>query len=402
VPAASRMRDVMEPAEHEPADRDPGRLAGLNVLHLIPNARGRGAQIFARALVDELGGPANGHHLVCLFEGHSDIAVDGSLGLGGSAGSTSGLRPAVLAHLWRYLHRTKPDVIVAHGGDAYKYVALSSRAPLIYCAIGTLPASARRGARQLWWRALVKRARVIAAVSDEVAAECRTVLGARSGRLVVVPNGRDAQRYRPAPQPRPEGQPTGSVTLLYVGHLNFGKRPQRFIDLIQSLRQDGLAVSGRIVGDGPMMASLTGPATEVGVELLGWCGDVVEQYQQADVLVFPSAPDGEGMPGVLIEAGLCGVPVVATQVAGATTVIDQGITGLVVGVDDLAELVHVASELVRDPERRRAMGAAARVKCEREFSMSSVAARWGEVCLSASSPRRSSRQRNLAAAVTGA
>ena len=98
--------------------------------------------------------------------------------------------------------------------------------------------------------------------------------------------------------------------------------------------------------------------------------------QEADVLVFPSAPDGEGMPGVLIEAGLCGLPVVATRVAGASTVVDDGRTGLLVRVDDADALGRAVSGLVRDPALRHSMGQAAHDRCTAKFALPVVADRW--------------------------
>jgi glycosyltransferase involved in cell wall biosynthesis len=300
------------------------------------------------------------------------------------------------------LRRSKPDVVVAHGGDAYKYAALCSRAPIVYCAIGTLPVGARKGAQRLFWRALVRRARVVAAVSDEVAAECHHVLGVPRARLLVVPNGRDPNRYRPAPEKI--ASDSADVRLLFVGQLNAGKRPDRFIELVRALREVGLAVCGQIVGDGPMRDSIVGPAATAGIDMLGWCRDVVPMLQQSDLFVFPSLPDGEGMPGVLIEAGLCGLPVVATRVPGVSAVIEDGKTGSVVPVHDFDGLVRATAELVRHPERRLAMGDAARTKCEQTFAMSAVAAKWEELLrnVSAASPRRHPLKRSLSAAASAA
>jgi glycosyltransferase involved in cell wall biosynthesis len=269
------------------------------------------------------------------------------------------------------VHRCQPDVVVAHGGDAFKYVALATRRPIVYCAIGTLPGAARSGPRLYLWRALARRAARIAAVSDDVAAECRTVLHVPAARVVVVPNGRDPSRYHPG------AAPGGDTTqLLFVGRLTPGKRPDWFVETVRLLRDEGLPVAGRIVGDGPLRSSLADAVAGAGVEMDGWCPDVVPRFHESDLLVFPSAPDGEGMPGVLIEAGLCGVPVVTTDVPGATAVVDDGVTGAVVPVDDFGALVRAVRDLVQDPGRRRAMGAAARVVCERDFSMSAIAARW--------------------------
>jgi glycosyltransferase involved in cell wall biosynthesis len=345
---------------------------GPRVLHVVPTALGRGAQVFARALVDQLGGDSDGHVLVSLFGGETGIEVDQTFDLPGGAAAASGLHLPALARLVRILRDLRPDLVLAHGGDAFKYVALATRAPIAYCVIGTWPAAARRSAQSLWWRALVRRAWVSAAVSDDVATDLHDVLAVPDERIIVIPNGRDAERFRPSPDSGTDGQ----VSLLFVGAFTEGKRPDRFIQLVERLRRDGLPVSATMVGDGPLRSTLEAHALSARIELVGFRQDVVPFLQRADVFVFPSAPDGEGMPGVLIEAGLCGLPVVATRVAGASTVLDQGRTGLLVDVDDSEALARAVCSLVRDGARRRAMGDAARDWCAARFALPVVADRW--------------------------
>jgi len=342
------------------------------VLHLIPSALGRGAQVFARALVDELGGPPNGHILASLFDGDRGIRVDQALSLPGGVSAASGLHTPAVARLTQVLRDLRPDLVLAHGGDAFKYAALVTRSPIAYCVIGTWPVSARRSAQSLLWRALVRRAWVCAAVSDDVAADLHQVLAVPDERIIVIANGRDAERYRPAFEPRAGDE----VSLLFVGAFTEGKRPDRFIQLVRRLRQEGLPVRATMVGDGPLYAALERDAKSQEIELAGFREDVVPFLQRADVFVFPSAPDGEGMPGVLIEAGLCGLPVVATRVAGASTVLEDGTTGVLVGIDDADALIRAVSGLVRDPPRRHAMGDAARDRCTSRFALPVVADRW--------------------------
>ena len=93
-------------------------------------------------------------------------------------------------------------------------------------------------------------------------------------------------------------------------------------------------------------------------------------------MVFPSRPQGEGMPGVLIEGGLSGLPIVATDVPGVRTVIDDGTTGFVVDVEDLDGMVSRLAALVEDGALRRRMGEAARARCVEQFSIGAVGALW--------------------------
>ncbi len=364
------------------------------VVHLVPSGLHRGAQVSARALVDELGGPAHGHVLVSIFVGDDEVAMDASVGLAGGAMAAHGFRPKALVRLWRTLRRWDPALVVAYGGDAHKYAAVASPAPVVYYAIGTLPEVACRGPRRLFWRVLCWRAARIAAVSQDVADQYRVALGVDARRLTVLWTGRDPNVYRPpsAEERRDaEGRhEDGPVELLFVGYLNTGKRPELFIDVVDALHKQGLAVRGRLVGDGPLYETLQPVAATAGVEMLGRRDDAPEM-RRADLFVFPSRPTGEGMAGVLIDAGLSGLPIVATDVPGVTDVVAHGETGFVVPVEDRNGLVEAVATLVEDPDRRRAMGRAARARCQR-FTIKASADRWrkliDELCASRNSGRR--------------
>jgi glycosyltransferase involved in cell wall biosynthesis len=352
------------------------------VIHLIPSALLRGAQVSARALVDELGGPASGHFLVSMFEGDDEVPVDASVGLTGGAMASRGFRPTALWRLWRTLRHWKPALVVAYGGDAQKYAAVATRVPVVYYAIGTMPEAACRGPRGLFWRFLCWRAARVATVSEDVAEQFRTMLGVDARRLTVLWTGRDPNVYHPA-SPADEGPEAGAreldkdVEALFVGYLNTGKRPELFIEVVGTLRSRGLALRGRLVGDGPLYEALRPRAAAAGVEMLGR-RDGAPEMRRADLLVFPSLPTGEGMAGVLIDAGLSGLPIVATNAPGVADVVAHGESGFVVAVDDRDGLVDAVASLVVDPDRRRAMGRAARARCQR-FTIAASADRWRQL-----------------------
>ena len=144
---------------------------------------------------------------------------------------------------------------------------------------------------------------------------------------------------------------------------------------MRRLRAEGRSFRALIVGDGPLAGTLAPLAAAQGVELLGSRSDVPELLRRSDVFVFPSRPTGEGMPGVLIEAGLSGLPTVSTPVPGAATVLCDGRTGMIVD-DSVAAMAAAVGELLDDPDRRAAMGAAARSRCESTFTLDLMAQRW--------------------------
>ena len=261
----------------------------------------------------------------------------------------------------------RPDLVLAHGGDAFKYVALDD--PFPHRLLRDRHMAGRRppespelvvagpDPQSLGLRRRLRRRR------DDL----HDVLAVAHERIVVIPNGRDAERFRP-PAERREGD---EVSLLFVGAFTEGKRPDRFVELVRRLRERDCQSAPPWWAMDHGGHRLEPDAKSAGIELTGFRDDVLTFLQNADVFVFPSAPDGEGMPGVLIEAGLCGLPVVATRVAGASTVLDNGGTGLLVDIDDADALAEAVAALVRDPARRHAMGQAARARCTSRFALPS-------------------------------
>ena len=90
-----------------------------------------------------------------------------------------------------------------------------------------------------------------------------------------------------------------------------------------------------------------------------------------------SAPNTEGMPGVLVEAGLSGIPVVSTVAAGVLDVVEDGVTGYIVKEPaDAAAIAGLLVDLLGSPELCTALGAAARERCLTLFSIEASAASW--------------------------
>lgn len=350
-------------------------VAPASILHILPADLARGAQLFARTLRDHLDGKPDRHCTLAIFaSGPGQLRPDLALGVASRRSRSLGLQPSAVMALRRAMADVRPDVVVAHGGEALKYAVASGRGGhvLVYTKTGVSSGSLRSERHLDLYRRLVRRVTMVVGVSQESVREAVDLLKVPHDRVRLIVNGRDPDVYRPASPPRS----TSGGRLLFLGHLTPTKDPHRFVEVVRRVRARGVEVSAAIVGDGPLLGSLTAAGAESGIEVLGRLDDVVAELASADVLVFPGRPEGEGMPGVFIEAGMCGVPVVATDVPGAATVIEHGTTGLVVPVEDLTALVDAVSRILGDPGLRRRMGDEARRRCVRHWSLDAVATRW--------------------------
>jgi glycosyltransferase involved in cell wall biosynthesis len=112
-------------------------------------------------------------------------------------------------------------------------------------------------------------------------------------------------------------------------------------------------------------------AREAGLDdSLLWIGelaleDLAGMYGAADVFLFSSIYEGFGR--VLVEAGAAGLPVVATETAGAADIIRDRETGYLVPIEDAPELARRAGELLANPERCLRMSAAAQERIRTRF-----------------------------------
>ena len=212
---------------------------------------------------------------------------------------------------------------------------------------------------------------LVVAVGDEVLDECTSRFRVAPSRAVVIPNGRDPSQF----YPRSDSGETAEATLIFVGALTPQKQPDRFVEVVRRLRAEGRSFRAVVVGDGPLATTLAPLAVAHRIELLGPRSDVDQLLRRSDVFVFTSRPTGEGMPGVLIEAGLSGLPVVSTPVPGAASVVCDGRTGMIVD-DSVVTLAAAVRGLLDQPNRRKEMGNSARTWCESEFNLDLMAERW--------------------------
>ena len=270
-------------------------LAEPLVLHVIPTRVARGAQREARALADRLDLPGVRRHRVLSLAGSGDdhdmVPVDYVVDDRPEA-SAVGFDPRLVLRLRRVLDRLAPVLVVAHGGEPLKFLvpALFRRpCPLAYYAIGTVAAPARRPIRRSMWRFLVRRPDLVTAEGSEVLEECRTFLGVAAERLVLVPNGRDPEEFRPPADP--PGRTVPVIT--FVGALSVQKRPDRFVDLVAELRTRGLDFRALLVGDGPLREQITPGAQAGGVELWGRATTSPRCSGRRTYSSFPVFPGGK-------------------------------------------------------------------------------------------------------------
>jgi glycosyltransferase involved in cell wall biosynthesis len=152
-----------------------------------------------------------------------------------------------------------------------------------------------------------------------------------------------------------------------------------YTTLLRVLASEPAAAWLLVLGTGPLEGALVQLAAELGLErrvhFLGFEPNVQRWMQAADGFVLSSRY--EGLPMVLLEAGACGLPAVATDVAGTREVIVDGVNGWLARSGDPEALAAAMARLMQMPiEERRTMGELARRRVVEQFRMETVLDRW--------------------------
>lgn len=236
-----------------------------------------------------------------------------------------------------------------------------------------------------------------------VSAAGRRILRERlgyAGPVSVVHNG-------VAPPPFREFDATpasGPLRIVFAGRLVDVKGTHLLLHAAARLRERGVPFHLSVAGDGPSRPALEALTERLGltgyVEFRGLVIDMDAFYRGADVLVMPSLHESFGLTAV--EAGLCGLPVVASAVDGLAEVVRDGEGGVLLPMTlplsacealgggryqvpeqvydpladrltepravDPAALADALTDLAGDRTRLRALGEAAHARCRELFS----------------------------------
>lgn len=177
--------------------------------------------------------------------------------------------------------------------------------------------------------------------------------------------------------------PTGF--LLFVGRLRIRKGLEVLLHAMARIRGEVPDLCLVVAGDGEHRGRLEAAVARLGlgrqVVFLGRCsaGQVRTLMTDARALVVPSIY--EGMPLVILEAMMAGLPVVASRVSGIPEVVQHGRTGWLVAPEDVEELARVLVTVVREPTLARQRGEAGRAWVRREAGAERIAARWLELVI---------------------
>jgi glycosyltransferase involved in cell wall biosynthesis len=207
-------------------------------------------------------------------------------------------------------------------------------------------------------------------------------LGVREERFTVVPNGvparaGDAERVRAEFGIRPD-----ECVMLAVGTLERHKGHSVLLQAVSRLKRSSiksrwkLIIAGGRGGDEHqgLLEHIEDDDLQDLVHIVTNRNDVPDLLALADVFVMPSL--WEGLPMALLEAMSSSKAIVASATAGIPEAVTNGENGLLVPPGDVRALADALAEVLSSSERRTELGAAARERANREFTVQVMADRY--------------------------
>lgn len=292
--------------------------------------------------------------------------------------------PRGWSRLSLWLWHARPDVIHAHLPHASWLVRWSRLVAPPTVVVDTLHSSyAGKPGRRIGYFLSRWLPDHVTAVSRATAASHLAARMVSARRLTVLENGIDVEAWQPDGQARARLRRKLRIAdeflWLAVARLDAVKD---FPTLLAAMERMPRNAQLAILGDGPLRAELAAIAGRLGlagrVRFVGFEPDVKRWMQAADGFVLASRL--EGLPVVLLEAGACALPAVATNVPGTREVIVNGKTGFLASAGDPEALAATMTRLMAAPLLDRlAMGEQARKHVLEHFSIERVLDKWEQL-----------------------
>ena len=201
-------------------------------------------------------------------------------------------------------------------------------------------------------------------------------LGCDEQKIMVHHMGIDCRSFSYVPR---QTNSNRTIRLVSISRLVEKKGLEYSIRAVAKLAETNPQIEYKIIGDGYLKEELQQLIAKLNVgnfvKLLGWQekSTVLEVINNADVFLAPSVTsrngDQEGIPVSLMEAMAVGLPVISTWHSGIPELVQNGVSGFLVGERDVDGLAEKLNYLIEHPEIRQKMGQGGRVYVKKNYDI---------------------------------
>ena len=346
---------------------------GMRILHTESSCGWGGQEL--RILDESRGMVARGHEVTIAAPAESQIFLEASRrGLEAVDLPIARKRPAGVLSLSRWLRNHPVDVINTHSSTDSWLVALAcamsrNTTPMVRTRHISAEIPDNWATRWLYLSAT----RHVVTAGESLRRQLIERNGFPAERVTSVPTGIDSRRFSPGDSSAARaalGLPPALTLIGIVATLRSWKGHKFLLEAFARIPREQCMLV--IVGDGPQRANIESQIAALGlgdrVRMAGNQADVLPWLHAIDLFVLPSYAN-EGVPQALIQAMLCGLPCVTTDIGSIGEAARDAETALVVPARDVVALGEALQRLIQSQRLRHALGGAARVHCEKRFGV---------------------------------
>lgn len=279
------------------------------------------------------------------------------------------------------LSKEKPDITHFFTIKPVIYGSLAARFCQIPKIINSIPGlgyvfSGKNTTLRIFVEALYRfclhKTKIIFQNPDDLSYFTQNSIINKKNAFLIPGSGVDIVVFHPTPEP------TDVPIVMLGGRLLRTKGIPEFIEAAHQIKMQGIASRFVIVGepypdnpDSIKQEELDPWRNNGTIETWGWHDNMHSVISQASIICLPTSYK-EGLPRLLLEAGACGRPVVATNIPGCKMVVRAGENGILIQPGNINELVESLRTLLQDSNLRKLMGDKGREIVVNEFSVENI------------------------------
>ena len=352
------------------------------VVHLIYRLDFGGLETLLVDCVNRMPAHKYRHAIVCLtdYTAFADKITQPGVELY-ALNKAPGLGLGTHAALFKLLRKLRPAILHTYNLSSveYNFTAAMAGVPVRVHAEHGRDASDPLGLNpkhNFLRRAMVPFIDRVIPVSLDLQRWLRNVVRIPDAKTLLINNGVDTEHFKPGVTNHEYA--SDKFVIGTVGRVQDVKNQAGLVDAFIALRallpdqRDRLRLT--IVGDGPLRARLEAQVAAAGIGDAVWIAgarsDIADLMRGFSLFALSSL--AEGTPVTMLEAMACKLPVVSTAVGGIPELIDDGVTGILVPVNDPAAMAAAIARYVNDPALAARHGSCARSHIEAHNSVAAM------------------------------
>lgn len=355
----------------------------MKIIQLIQKPQRRGAEIFAVQLSEQLRRNGNEVLLVSIYEGDIELPF---------SGKWIKLERPISNRFFDYkgwrdfanlVKEIQPDVIQANAADTLKFSVFSKilfrwKVPIIYRNANQMGDFIRNGFHQRFNQFLVNQVTSVVSVSKASKIDFHHTFSFPRDHSIEIPIGIVPEEIELMQQEKdPVDLPKSFI--IQIGSWVPEKDPLGMLQIFKEVQKSLPDLQLVFMGSGPLAASMHHSIEDLGlkhaVHLVANQPNIFGYLQYAEALVMPSQI--EGLPGVILEAMYCKVPVVAYGVGGIPEVLSSGQTGWCIQPSDQKAFCEAIVEILKSSKAQKStIIDQAHTQIITDFKLSQIASRF--------------------------